>query len=140
MLKTWKCDICGEATESVEDAYAYWRDDVQGREVDFKIAHKMRCDPGPEFVNCMDIDEFLGDDGLTRLLAMLSAGPLKGPQGGEVHVADLNEFVDFVRRLHTPGYEEARPHFRSHEVQEAYCDTDEVFPYLQENLEQIAKS
>jgi hypothetical protein len=45
------------------------------------------------------LEDFLGDDGLTDLLELLSRGAL--PQA---------QVVEMIKRLHTPGYERARLH------------------------------
>lgn len=48
---------------------------------------------------------------LAMLLSWLSHGPLVGPSETMPEVHDFDEYVNLVRRLHTPYYEEARGRF-----------------------------
>lgn len=98
-----------------------------------------RCDPGGAhgYLSSMDLQHFLGPDGLALLLSWLSVGPLKGGGSGPC-VADLDEFVDFVRRVQTPYYEEARPHFGDEHTYYWLGDANEYHPYLPETLQDIA--
>jgi hypothetical protein len=74
-------------------------------------------------------------------LTHLSLGPIKKNigQGSYCDVADLDEFVDFIRRVQTPFYEEARAHFRNQDLLDDYTDANELLPYLREELQGIIK-
>ena len=52
-------------------------------------------------------------------------------------VNDFDEFVDFIRRVQTPFYEQARRHFSNEDVLDEYCDSNEHLPYLPEELKDI---
>jgi hypothetical protein len=47
------------------------------------------------------------------MLSWLSAGPMLGGGSCKVEPGGMDEFVDLVRRLHVPWYEEARPNERT---------------------------
>lgn len=120
-----------------------WRED-DGAAHDFLIVHKdidkPNCDPGAKsgWVSSIELAYYLGPDGFAALMAMLSAGPILEPKGGRSRVKDYDQFVDVVRRLQVPWYEEARQHFRSPEVTEQFRGGSEITPYLPDMLELIA--
>jgi hypothetical protein len=53
-------------------------------------------------VNDLPLESFLGPDGLMELLSFIAGGELPTP-----------EVLEMIKRLHIPGYEEARLHFGS---------------------------
>lgn len=135
-LSQWYCDVCGELIDRAEDGYVLWKTDGDLLGFDFKIIHKVRCDRGG--YPCSNaLDQFLGFDGLTYLMGFLSVGPIKAAQS-QSRVRDLDEFVDFVRRVQIPWYEEARRRFDDEEVQLDYQDGTESAPYRQDALRGIA--
>lgn len=149
-LQAWLCDVCGElVTGHPNNGLVVWRTDrTDGgfRDYDFKIVHKTidsdpdprRCDPGSAqgYHSSLDLESFLGSDGLAMLLSWLSVGPLKG--GGGPRVTNVDEFVDFVRRVQTPYYEEARSRFDEEKTHHWLDDANEYYPYLPETLSRIA--
>ena len=138
-LKQWYCDVCGDVIECIEDGYVIWKRDDQYREYAFKIIHKVRCDLKDHSCS-MALHDFLGEDGLAYVLAFLSLGPVKHSLGQTHHgVADIDEFVDLVRRVQTPYYEEARTHFDEEQVMESLSDANEVYPYLRATCEKLAR-
>ncbi len=150
-LQAWLCDVCGElVTSHSNNGLVVWRTDRTGggfRDHDFKIVHKtidsdpepQRCDPGTAqgYNSSLDLDLFLGSNGLAMLLSWLSIGPLKGG-GSDPRVANMDEFVDFVRRVQTPYYEEARSRFDEETTHHWLGDANEYAPYLPETLRSIA--
>lgn len=139
-LTRWYCDVCGDAVESVRDGYVTWQTTEKGRGYGYKIIHVGRCDKD-EDPSSSALEDFLGDRGLSYLLAQLSFGPLKlkGAKTSYTRVENLDEFVDFFRRVQTPYYEEARRKFSDPEVIEDFSDSNEVAPYLPENLAAMVK-
>jgi hypothetical protein len=139
----WLCDTCGEQVTDPAGALVVWR--VADRDGgghafrDFKIVHKGPCDPESQagYVMSLEVDRFTGPDGLTMLLSWLSIGPLKG--GGYPRVApeDLDAYVDLVRRVQLPGYEEARRYFDDPGVREWHGESNEVWPYTVQALREI---
>jgi hypothetical protein len=87
----------------------------------------------------LELHDVLGPDGLAHLLYFLSIGPLKINAGSHTvpRIADMDQFVDIVRRLQTPHYEEARRYFGASEVRDEYADSNEVGPYTQYALKRI---
>lgn len=138
-LTKWRCDVCGELIEQVDNGYVIWRGaSGPGEPYDFKIIHQSKCDDKSYHLSAA-LKDFLGVDGLTKLLSFLSVGPLKAEQGQSARViGDLDELVDFIRRVQTPYYEEARQRFSEEEVVRDFCDSNEVAPYLQSRLKAIA--
>lgn len=137
-LECWMCDVCARTIESVGEGYVVWRveDDHENR--DFKIIHKGRCDPRGPYAFSLPLKDFLGADGLTQLLSFFSAGPLIGRDNDLCRIKDLHTFVDFVRRVQTPWYEEAREHFNHPDVIAEYRPFNEFVPYTTEVLKHIA--
>jgi hypothetical protein len=127
-LSQWICDGCND-TVSKEDGWLEWLDDAQGTR-QFHIVHnRARCHHHANHDGCSDmhIDAFLGPDGLQNLLSMLDIGPLLAPNGPQEHgVADVRGYVDTIRRLHVPYYEEARRYFDSARSDGYFADHNEV--------------
>ncbi|AMY56499.1 hypothetical protein A3L23_05201 (plasmid) [Rhodococcoides fascians D188] len=134
-LTNWKCDSCGDAIVEPAKALVVARYDRDRHPFGWLIVHKGDCDPAGYMFN-VELTSFLGAEGLAHLLAFLSAGPLKG--GGASRIADFDGFVDLVRRVQTPYYEEARPRFDDEDVHDRYDDANEYFPYLPKQLQKIA--
>ena len=61
-------------------------------------------------------------------------------RGGDRGVADLDEFVDLVRRFQIPYYEEARRHFSDPEVLDEFAEANEVYPYKPKVLKGIVST
>lgn len=135
-LSKWKCDKCHTLIETAQEGYTTWRDDDQGRPTGFKIVHQGACDTRLD-ASSVALPGFLGADGMAHLTSLLTYGPLRS-DGGHRGVADIDEFMDFFRRLQLPYYEEARPNFSHHDVIDEYRDATEVRPYLEDALKDIA--
>lgn len=138
-LTTWYCDVCGEKIEDAKKGYVIWRTDTKLKTHDFKIIHQKKCDQKDHMASGA-LRDFLGEEGLAHLLAKISLGPvmLKCGQKSYCQVKDLDEFVDFFRRVQTPYYEEARREFSTPEFQNDFSDANEVYPYLPKTLKKIA--
>lgn len=136
----WRCDVCGEDIKDPDDGYVIWKSNDQHKGHDFKIIHTGRCDKSSHLYSMSSaLTDFLGERGLTVLLSMLSLGPIKAKLGQTgCQIADLDEFVDFMRRVQVPFYEEARSHFNDPSLLEDYSDANEVAPYLPEELKCIS--
>ncbi|GLB64066.1 hypothetical protein NCCP2495_19450 [Dietzia sp. NCCP-2495] len=137
---TWICDECGETIGEPGQGIVVWTQswDDDSAVDRFRIVHKetsgRQCDPGGNS-RWVDVSRLVGADGLAYLLSFLSVGPILG--GGGLKIRDFDNYVDTVRRLQTPGYEQARSKFGSQEVADNYGDANEYFPYLPEELEKI---
>jgi hypothetical protein len=149
-LRSWICDTCSEPITDPTRALVVWRSDADSYTYsDFLIVHKTfrdranprYCDPEAEagYTMSLDLDRILGVNGLTMLLSWLSYGPLKGGGGSRIAPSDLDAFVDLVRRVQVPNYEQARPRFRDEHTRHYLDDANEYYPYLPEVLERVAK-
>jgi hypothetical protein len=138
-LNTWQCDICHKEITTADDAQVVWKTDDNFRASAFKIVHnKIDCDL-KEHHKSAHLDDFLGHDGLAYIFSKLSLGPIKTTNGETpfMEVKDIENFIDFARRVQTPYYEEARQKFSTPEVLSKYSDSDEVAPYEQATLKEI---
>lgn len=138
-LTAWTCDTCGETIAAVEDGYVIWRDKLDPlRYHDFRIIHQGRCDPKGPYSSSLPLQDFLGPEGLTMMLAWLTVGPLKNEEPSN-RVENFAEFVDLVRRVQIPYYEQARLRFHDSEVESDMSDANEFYPYLPDTLRQICE-
>ena len=136
---TWICDHCNSPINNAAAGIAVWDTDDTNRDHSFRIVHKNTCDGGRQH-KWASLSEFVGADGLANLLSFLSRGTIELAVGRQPkqHVADFDEFVDFVRRLQLPNYDAARRHFADPRVVQDYHDHGEVTPYTQQFLKRIA--
>lgn len=136
-LTAWRCDRCGEQVTE-ETGYVVWNHE-RGERTDIRIIHQAKCD-NAEYRASAPLRDFLGPDGLIKCTAMLSLGILNMSRSrGKTSIApeDLPHpdiWVDFVRRVQTPHYEEARSKLRGAELREYFGGLNEVAPYLQRSL------
>jgi hypothetical protein len=142
-VKRWRCDVCGEWVTS-EQGYVVWNYVNDHMRTGFQIIHRGRegCDDHSKPASSALVD-FLGPDGFARTTALMVVGPIMRNQSPnaefiEHRIADAEEFVDFMRRLYVPNYEEARNKFNAHEVLEDYQSSNETRPYMQDALKYIA--
>ncbi|MFA7056641.1 MAG: hypothetical protein WC155_03655 [Candidatus Cloacimonadales bacterium] len=106
-----------------------------------KLSIRGDCDDGKSAQSCA-LEDFLGSDGVNNLLSFYSIGPLKRalyPDEGssKSRIFDNDEFIDLIRRVQIPYYEEARQYFNKGEVVEYYSDNHEYAPYLPHILKKI---
>jgi hypothetical protein len=120
---SWTCDSCGEEIQTADQGYVEWftRTDGQGHRIgrDLRLVHHAPASPRQPDANCYrdeaherrqdgsavrtyPLRQFLGHDGLMLLFSMLSEDE-----------APKVELLELAKRIHIPGYEEARPHFRT---------------------------
>ena len=137
-LEEWICDVCGDVIPSAEKGYVIWQTDNDLRPYNFKIIHQGRCDL-KHFNSSWELQGFLGDFGICHLLTFLTPGPIKRRLGdnGKDSPKNIDEFVDFFRRVQTPYYEEARRRFANHQLLEDNSDENQLAPYLPKNLRKI---
>ena len=138
-LTCWRCDTCGELIEKVQEGYVVWHSRY-GKLADFKIIHTCKCDAN-DHVSSAELARFLGPEGLSYVLSLASAGPIRLNGGSESPrtPANLDEFVDFIRRVQVPYYEEARAKFDDQQVREDFSSASEFSPYRIETLRQISQ-
>lgn len=124
-LKTtsWICDTCGRPIRSAEHGWVEWiglpsPDNAPQRIRNIRLVHchsqsplgpgRCQFDSDSEYakdggaIADDSLTEFLGPDGLMQLLELLA-------EHGEPDPG----IMELIKRLHIPGFEHARPHFRS---------------------------
>lgn len=137
-LSSWTCDVCGDTIHKVEDGYLIWKNGDDMRAHGFKIIHRGQCDQKDHACSGA-LADFTGPAGLSVLLSHLSMGPLAAARGAShCDVGNLDEFVDLVRRLHVPYYEQARQRFADPDVRDAMRDANEIQPYLPDTLARLS--
>jgi hypothetical protein len=138
-LGPWICDTCSKEV-TVEDGVVVWASTSDG-EGDFRIIHKDVCDPGNRtHMYWLGLARLMGPDGLSRLLSYFSAGPVLKASGSsteETPIADFEDFVDLIRRIQLPGYEQARRWFDDPEILEEFESLSESGAYYEEMMDLI---
>ncbi|MBI4438214.1 hypothetical protein HY631_04650 [Candidatus Uhrbacteria bacterium] len=111
----WRCDTCGKQIKTEDDGWVEWVtvvDQKKGTSTgrDLRLVHHGKCQFNEQkeykkdggIIGDLGLSDFLGPDGLVALLELMERGEI--PQ---------KEVVAMIQRLHVPGYENARPHFKS---------------------------
>jgi hypothetical protein len=118
-LEQWYCDKCGEVIASARDGSIEWlvEDDVADA---FRVVHRAGASPRYPGGDCYfhtahrgrherQLDGCVGPAGLPYLLSFLDLGPVHDPnEERTMRVRSVREFVEIMRRLTLPYYEEAR--------------------------------
>jgi hypothetical protein len=137
-LGEWICDRCGKIIQSPIEGYGIWDTIENGQPCNFRIVHQSPCGVCVA-KGSMDLTSFVGPDGLELLLAFLSHGAIKckTEENSMFPPSDMDNFVDFFRRVQTPYYEEARTKFNNPDLLTDFSDEDELRPYLTSTLKKI---
>ena len=157
-LKQFICDKCGQIIEKPEDGWVEWlhrEDPLTGRRKNqgFKIVHHSAASPisdGTRRVRCYHYDNradrsdnhleyFLGDSGLPILYGMIDSGPDFVDQKYVPEVASVREYMEFLRRLTLPYYEEARKYWYEAKSNGFFDSGNEVWAYLPDTLQWLIK-
>ena len=111
----WTCDSCGNPIVKLEDGWLEWLTAPDGHCHGLRLVHHMEIGR-PQGLRCsyfepkelarsgsaledLPLNDFLGPDGLSDLITMMQE-----PRFATCGIAEM------VKRLHIPGYEEARHH------------------------------
>ncbi len=133
----WICDTCDDQVTADQGVVSSRTLSTEPFLVtDFRIVHAAGCLPSSDDVVTIDLRSHLGAAGLTLLLAYLSAGPGRPTEPG-VAVADIDSFVDLVRRLHTPLYERARRRLSDPHIAAELRQEDRWTPYQPPGLRRL---
>ncbi|MDU6263726.1 MAG: hypothetical protein E6600_04395 [Anaerocolumna aminovalerica] len=110
----WICDKCGKKIEKPEDGWVEWMvpvDDNVPEKHNFglRIVHEVTCiykNSECTRFNAIQADsslkEFIGVDGLMDLLRFISDDEFENKE----------EVLEVIKRIHVPGYEEARNYIK----------------------------
>jgi hypothetical protein len=131
------CDVCREPIEDVARGYVVWKHVGEHGYGGFKIVHQKRCDNRDEFPVSKALQGFLGLEGMVYLQAMLSAGALLAsemPSICRIGPEEMDDFIDFWRRVQLPHYEEARRRFGNPVLVGDFAGSNEVLPYMPDVL------
>ena len=122
-LEQFFCDSCGEIILTPEEGWVEWIGntfDAKYLTYGYRIVHHASASPRKEEgmdcynytkqigVNDRNLKSFMGDNILIALYNFLDKGSHKRQNYLGPDVEDMREFVDFMRRLTIPYYEEAR--------------------------------
>lgn len=145
-LETFYCDTCGTLISELSHGFVEWNVTEGEEPLDFgwRIAHLMPHSPKNSTVGChkglaksAPLKDFVGPDSQAQLLTFLDIG--EHIKGSELRssVRDLREFVEFVRRISIPFYEEARIYWDEAIEDNAFEGLDEIGPYTQNTLKAL---
>lgn len=117
----WICDKCSEYINTPEEGYVEWyRDNKSNKLHNFHLVHQTKkClyDEQKVFHNEKSsvpgshLSDFLGKDGLIRLLRLL----------GDENLLNSQELINLSLRIQIPGYDNALNHF-DEACSEGYID------------------
>ena len=116
----WYCDSCGQPIQQPEDGWVEWIrlvDQTPGGR-NLRLVHRFNASPRKDYQVCQfnqevefkkdqgtvadaSLPEFLGPDGLMRLLVFLADDELP-----------KDEVLEMIKRLYIPDYEQVRPHIK----------------------------
>lgn len=119
---TWICDTCGESITAVEHGWVEWLSRYKNGKREgrgLRLVHHVPYSPRKDHGGCQyhgateyrrdemtisdcQLREFVGPGGLMDLLAMIAEEELP-----------KDDVLEMIKRLHIPGYEQARGHFAS---------------------------
>jgi hypothetical protein len=115
-LNQFICDNCGGIIDGVENGFVEWLVEPEtSLNYNFTIVHAPQ-NPG-DTLGCLQhqpqssyihLEYLMSDEGLIQILWFLDTGLYYAPAYQGPKVKDMREFVELVRRLKLPYYEEAR--------------------------------
>lgn len=152
-LQKYICDYCGEIINSTEEGYVEWlseRDEKTGRSKyhGFKIVHHRPDSPNKDEGGCyhythepgrqdVHLRHFTGEAKMAHILSLIDVGPYHDPGFRGPRVRDVREYIDFVRRLTIPYFEEARRYWHRAVEDGYFSDANEVWIYIPDNLREL---
>lgn len=148
-LEQFICDYCGGIIEKPEEGWLEWiteYDKERGTYIahGYRIVHHAMFSPRKSG-NCYHYANHLGCSdmylhqmmNMSRLLSFLDAGPYHEPDYKGPRVRDLRGFVEIVRRLTIPYYEEARLYWGRALADGFFEGANPVWIYLPETLKSL---
>lgn len=143
-LKQFICDTCGKVINAPEEGLVEMIYNEELHYTRFTVVHHRVWSPRRPYDNCEQglacdhLDNFLGPKGLSAFLAMLDPGPHIKKQCESPHrVVNIREWVDVVRRLHLPYYEEARQFFAEAMEEGYFVGENELSMFVPTNLREL---
>ncbi|WP_311276387.1 hypothetical protein [Methylobacterium sp. WCS2018Hpa-22] len=124
-LRQWLCDSCREVIFSPEDAWVEWLGHRDGGRTGFRICHHQLATPeGFQSYSIFDaasgrpnmhMNRLIGPNGLLRLMEMVEDQGSFSNSSGYRRVANMKEFLELMRRVQIPHYEEARQYIAAYQ-------------------------
>ncbi len=155
-LKQFICDTCSEVINSPEEGWIEWiskLDPVKHtREIhSFNIVHQYSASPLAKTNNegCYQhqgksgrsdnhLNQFISENyKMANILRMLDIGPYHNPVFKGTDITDLRQYVETVRRLTIPYYEEARLYWNKAKEDGYFDGSNEISIYGVENLKYL---
>ena len=155
-LKQFVCDTCGEVINSPEEGWIEWISKLDlekhTREIhSFNIVHHYSFSPliKPNNEGCYQhqgkagrsdnhLNQFISDNyKMANILRMLDIGPYHNPDFKGTDITDLRQYVETVRRLTIPYYEEARLYWDRAEEDGYFDGSNEIWIYGVDNLKYL---
>ena len=142
--KMWTCDTCKQQISKTEDGWVEWlMNKGEGKGKGLRIVHYKPASPLLPEGSCqyaernypdsvlydLPLEQFLGPDGLMTLLSFLADSKLP-----------KEEILETIKRLHVPGYEEARPYFNIAISEGVFEPNTAPGYYLQSNIQAVIKA
>lgn len=141
-LQQFLCDTCRNVILCPSDGWAEWVTDTDCAH-SFHIVHHKSASPRRD--GCYQhhdrgwhLDEFM-KDGMIRYLGFLDVGRYHEPEYGGPRVRDMREFVEFLRRLSVPYYEEARQYWSQGIADGAFEGLSETNVYEEGFLKELIR-
>ena len=158
-LEQFICDRCGQVIEKPGDGWVEWLT-VKENEFrsykgkGFKIVHHSPKSPlksGSRGASCYHYDRypnrsdnhleyFLGENGMVLLLSNLDPGEAFTEEESLPLITDVREYIDFMRRLTIPYYEEARKYWADAKNDGYFDGANELWTYLPSNLKTLIET
>lgn len=139
-LEQFICDSCGQVM-GLDDGCLAWLQGAGQKATGFRIVHnRIGCHYPPHTQNLSDLPlrNVAGVNGMAQLYALLDIGPYHDPHGQCVlQVANIREYMEVLRRLTLPFYEEARLYWNDAQSDGYFDGANEVGIYLPSTLENL---
>lgn len=150
------CDTCGEIINRPEEGWIEWISksdfEKETREIhSFNIVHHYSSSPlaTPHNEGCyqhsrepgrsdIHLNQFISDNyKMTNILRFLDIGPYHNPEYKGTDITDMRQYVETVRRLTIPYYEEARLYWNKALEDGYFQDSNEIWIYGVQNLKKL---
>jgi hypothetical protein len=155
-LNQFICDTCGEIINEPKEGWIEWISDIDeknGKFIDhsFRIVHHFAHSPLAETKpdGCYQhqhalgrsdshLHQFISDEyKMAHILKFLDIGPYHQPNYKGPSVRDMREYVEVMRRLTIPYYEEARQYWNEAQSDGYFADANEIWVYGASNLQTL---
>jgi len=121
-LRQYVCDTCGEVIKSPKEGWLEWiHDRATKKKHSFRVCHHVSFSPLGKPQGCYRHGDKLGradmhldavlEMRIPFLLSFLDCGKTSEPELADLAVTDIEEWIELVRRMTIPLYEEARQHW-----------------------------